>query len=80
MLYSAVIQPRPESFIQAGTSSSMLAVQSTVVRPALINTLPGAGRVKRRLIERARSSWGDRPSWRIGIPWVITRASVVLGN
>ena len=50
MLYSAVTQPVGFSscFFQGGTDSSMLAVQSTVVRPALMRTLPGADPVKCR--------------------------------
>jgi hypothetical protein len=45
MLYSAVIQPRPLPTIQGGTLASTLAVQSTVVRPLRISTLPALGRV-----------------------------------
>jgi len=42
MLYSAVTQPLPLPNSQGGTFSSTLAVQSTVVRPALTCTRPGA--------------------------------------
>ena len=45
MLYSAVIQPFPLPFSQSGTLGSTLAVQSTVVLPAWMRTLPGDMRV-----------------------------------
>jgi hypothetical protein len=43
----------------------MLAVQSTVVRPAWTNTLPAGGRVNRRVIDKVRNSLAARPSCRM---------------
>jgi hypothetical protein len=60
--YSAVTQPLPLPRIQRGTSSSMYAVQSTLVRPAVMSTEPDAASVKSRSMVMSRSSSGARPS------------------
>src|SRR5271155_4428088 len=46
--YSAVTQPFPLPRIQGGTRSSTDAVQSTLVRPTVTSTDPGANTVKSR--------------------------------
>ena len=64
MLYSAVTHPLGTSsfFFHGGSESSMLAVQRTVVRPALMRTLPGALPVYPRVMSTGRSSSGCRLS------------------
>lgn len=46
MLYSAVIQPLPEPFMNAGTDSSTEAVQITRVFPTSISAEPSAMAMK----------------------------------
>jgi hypothetical protein len=53
--YSAVTHPLPDPFIQRGTSSSMDAVQSTLVRPNVTSTDPAAISVKSRWNEMGRN-------------------------
>src|SRR5262245_49504146 len=70
MLYSPVTQPVGfgSRIFHGGTPSSMLAVHNTVVRPALINTLPGAEPVNPRTISIGRNSSKRRLSERITAP------------
>ena len=56
--YSAVTQPVPRPFIQRGTSSSIEAVHSTLVRPIVTRQEPSAISVKSRSKLTGRSSSG----------------------
>src|SRR6185436_17817316 len=75
MPYSAVTQPRPVLRRNAGTPSSMDAVQSTRVSPNSISTEPSACRVKRRVMHTGRSSSGARPLGLAFMDGESTRAS-----
>ena len=68
MPYSAVSQPFPLPARKSGTFGSTQQVQSTVVRPIVTSTDPGASRVKARVKVRGRSAEGLRSSGR-GIRW-----------
>jgi hypothetical protein len=60
--YSEVIQPLPLFRMNAGTTSSTLAVQITRVRPTSISTEPSADEINPGVIFTGRSWLGDRPS------------------
>ena len=64
MLYSAVIQPLPEPFMNAGTDSSTEAVQITRVLPTSINAEPSAMAMKLGTILTGRIWSGARLSER----------------
>jgi len=63
--YSAVTHPVPRPRIQRGTSSSIDAVHSTLVRPTVTRTEPSAISVKSRSKVTGRISSGARPSGRV---------------
>ncbi len=79
--YSAVTQPLPLLRIQRGTSSSMLAVHSTRVRPNVTSADPSAISVKSRSNVIGRSSSACRPSdLVIRPPWHTRRAAASAGR
>jgi hypothetical protein len=61
MEYSAVSQPLPEFFRNAGTPSSTVAVQMTFVFPISIRTEPGGYFRKSLVIFNSLISFGPRP-------------------
>src|SRR5215210_2487743 len=65
MAYSAVTQPRPESFRQRGTPTDADAAHSTFVRPNSTSTEPAGWSCQPRVNLMGRSSSSARPSARV---------------
>src|SRR5262245_52156338 len=65
MPYSAVTQPLPVLRRNGGTRSSMLAVQTTLVRPTSMSTDPSACARNPGVMVVGRGSPGERPSMRV---------------
>jgi hypothetical protein len=77
MEYSAVSQPLPEFFRNAGTLSSTVAVQMTFVFPISIRTEPGGYFRKSLVIFNSLISFGLRP---LALIIGTTPASAYFGN
>src|SRR5687768_15664256 len=80
MPYSAVTQPLPLPFRNAGTRSSTLAVHSTCVCPTWISTEPSACRVKPRWMRTGRSSWPARSNDRAMLARHLANRALDLGD